>query len=209
MRVPPVAAITVWLTLLGGATGPVGAAGAVTAGLDLTVRVYDASGLPPATIHRALELANGAFAPASIRIAWVACGPARHDLRPHRCDRPPRPGELVVRMISAPSLTGDRDRLPLGDAFVDPRAGAGVLATVYVDRVAALAAAAGVDVAPLLGNTIAHELGHLLLATTAHGPRGLMRPVWTPDEVRRGHPSDWRFAPREVSALRARLRHRA
>jgi hypothetical protein len=58
-----------------------------------------------------------------------------------------------------------------------------VLATVYVTCVAWLATAARTDVAVLLGRVAAHELGHLVIRTSAHARRGLMRPHWTPDEV--------------------------
>ena len=94
--------------------------------------------------------------------------------------------------------------MPLGDAMVDRQSGAGVLATIYFDRVLWLAHQAGADSRVLLGSAIAHELGHLLLATTSHGPAGLMRALWSQDEVRRGHSSDWTFAPTEIAAIRRR-----
>ena len=60
----------------------------------------------------------------------------------------------------------------------------------------------------LLGNAIAHELGHLLLATTSHGPVGLMRALWSEDEVRRSQSKDWRFAPAEIAVIRRRAEAR-
>ena len=74
----------------------------------------------------------------------------------------------------------------------------------YLDRVVRLARAAGVDVARLLGYAIAHELGHLLLADTGHSRDGLMRAVWSDDELRRSRASDWRLTSREAAAIRAR-----
>jgi hypothetical protein len=68
----------------------------------------------------------------------------------------------------------------LGDASVVRRAG-GVLATVYVNCVAWLATAARTDIAVLLGRVAAHELGHLVMRTSAHGHRGLMRQPGTED----------------------------
>ena len=61
---------------------------------------------------------------------------------------------------------------------------------------------AGTDVAVLLGRVAAHELGHLMMHTTAHARRGLMRPNWTPDEVRRNHLADWEFTAEDVTSMR-------
>jgi hypothetical protein len=67
-----------------------------------------------------------------------------------------------------------------------------------------LAAAAGIDAATLLGRAIAHELGHLLMATAAHGSHGLMRPIWSREDLRRGRGGDWMFTPQEIAAIRVR-----
>ena len=61
---------------------------------------------------------------------------------------------------------------------------------------------AGTDVAVLLGRVAAHELGHLMMDTSAHTRRGLMRPNWTPDEVRRNHFADWEFTAEDVTSMR-------
>ena len=71
-----------------------------------------------------------------------------------------------------------------------------------------LAARADADSRVLLGSAIAHELGHLLLATTSHGPAGLMRALWSQEEVRRRYSSDWTFAPAEIAAIRRRAEAR-
>ena len=71
----------------------------------------------------------------------------------------------------------------------DPRSHAdGVLATVFVDRTRGLAGDLRIDHDALLGRTIAHELGHLLLATTAHAKVGLMREAWSREELAVGSP---------------------
>ena len=65
-----------------------------------------------------------------------------------------------------------------------------------------LAMSAGTDVAVLLGRVAAHELGHLIMLTPAHARRGLMRPNWTPYEVRRNRLADWEFTAEDVTAMR-------
>jgi hypothetical protein len=177
---------------------------------EVPVRIYDSTALPAAARQHALDTARGTLAGAGIVVTWLACegrqpGPM--------CDRGLRSGELVLRIVTSPraptaagaaALHSRTSRLPLGDAFVDLGAQGGVLATVYLDRVTTLAAAAGGNVATLLGHAIAHELGHLLLGTNAHGTHGLMRPAWSGDEIRRGRDVDWMFTEAEVKAIRAR-----
>jgi hypothetical protein len=118
------------------------------------------------------------------------------------------PRELAIRIVRAKIPPRYDGRLPLGDALIDTHARGGVLATVYIDRIEWLAQEAGTDRRTLLGRAIAHELGHLLLATTTHGPVGLMRAHWSREEVRRGQPRDWSFAPTELAAMRRRAEAR-
>ena len=172
--------------------------GAVTAWTSVVVRVYDANGVLAGTNRVALDQARKALEAASIDVIWRMCPSSPS------CDAPMAPGELAIRIVRAPVPLHRTPTLPLGDALIDTRTGTGVLATVYIDRIVRLAANAGVDCRALLGRAIAHELGHLLLATTTHGPVGLMRAYWSQEEVRRGQPRDWTFAPTELAAIRRR-----
>jgi hypothetical protein len=188
---------------------PAGGASAATVLDDVTVRVYDASGLDAATRAAALEVAAATLAPAAY-VWWRHCsapGPTPS------CNRGPESGELVLRIVQSrdtadsPAVRGhlrSTNLFPLGDALVDHRTQSGVLATIYLDRVRLLANAAGVTVARLLGHAAAHEIGHLLLASSAHGADGLMRAIWSSEEVRRSRPGDWIFSPRELAIISGR-----
>ena len=174
-------------------------AAAVTAWTDVPVRVYDAAGLDARTRQDALDLARTALSTASVEITWHVCIVATAQSAP--CDVRLEPGELSIRIVRAPVQRESAGAVRLGDAFIDTYAGRGVLATVYLDRVLRLADQAGTEQQVLLGRAIAHELGHLLMATNTHGPIGLMRALWTQDEVRNNRPVDWRFAPRDATAI--------
>jgi hypothetical protein len=176
--------------------------GAVTAWTDVVVRVYDAHSVMAGTNRQALDQARKVLEAASIDVIWRMCAASPS------CDAPMSPGELAIRIVRASVPPHYSATLPLGDAMIDRRTGTGVLATIYVDRIEWLAHETGTDVRALLGRAIAHELGHLLLATTTHGPVGLMRAYWSQDEVRRGQPRDWRFAPTELAAMRRRVEAR-
>jgi len=176
--------------------------GAVTAWTAVVVRVYDAHGVMAGTNRRALDQAHTVLEAASIDVVWRMCPGSPS------CEAPLSPRELAIRIVRSPVPPRCNGTLPLGDAMIDTRTGAGVLATIYVDRIEWLAQQAGADSRALLGRAIAHELGHLLLASTTHGPVGLMRAYWSQEEVRRGQPRDWRFAAPELAAMRRRAEAR-
>jgi hypothetical protein len=189
---------------------PLYASAAETLWTEITVRVYDATGGSADTRRASLEIAAAIVSAASVELIWRHCDePAAKAGTPalarvHECDRPLAPGELAVRIVRSGTVDEQSRQLPLGDALVNKQTGGGVLATVYQDRVDWMAAQTGVDSRALLGRAIAHELGHLLMATSAHAAHGLMRPIWSQSEVRRRRSNDWSFRPTEIAAIKAR-----
>jgi hypothetical protein len=176
------------------------AIGAVTAWTAVSVRVYDASGLDERLRQAALEVAGTTLAPTSVEITWRVCGAANKHAS--YCDAALAPGELAIRIVRTTAVVDRSGGLRLGDAFIDTHAGRGVLATIYLDRVLRLAETTGADRIALLGHAIAHELGHLLMASNVHGSIGLMRAFWSLEEVRNGRAIDWSIAPRDATAIR-------
>lgn len=178
------------------------ATAAVTGPASVTVRVYSAVRLDTPVVQQALAAAQPSLASANVDVTWLVCSKSR------ACNAPLRAGELVVRLVRGGSRKTSAaavhdGSLPLGDAMIDA-SGSGVLATVYVDRVQQLAASTGADLPTLLGRTIAHELGHLLLGARAHSKYGLMRSFWSREEIARGRRGDWTFTNDDARAIHAR-----
>ena len=167
----------------------------------VTVRVYETARPDPSLKTAALNLARTTLAAAAVDVSWKPCAPGA---RAAACDRPPA-GELVLRIVRS-TVQYDRQSLPLGDAHVDTATGEAILATVYLDRVVRVAKAARMDTRTLLGYAIAHELGHLLLASSTHNTRGLMRPIWRDHELRSARSADWTFTNKELVTIKARRR---
>jgi hypothetical protein len=158
--------------------------------------VYTSPDISAGALRAALGTAEAAFLPASVAITWKIC-------RPSECNTAPSPTELIVRFLHS---RGRRlDTGCLGEALIDVQKQAGVLATVYVDRVFDLARGLDIDDHILLGRTIAHEIGHLLLATNTHSVSGLMREMWTREELLGGRAHDWALQPFEAALIRQRL----
>lgn len=178
--------------------------GAATA---LVVRVYDSSRGYAKTRTTAILTAASIAAEAGLDIHWTDC---TRTAQLGACTDLRGPHDLIVRImpVSAAGSPGllirDQSRRPLGFSVVDPVVGAGAVAVVFLDRVVPLARRTGVDSGRLLGRAVAHEIGHLLLGTNEHSPTGLMREVWTDEELVRDTPRDWLFSDRD--RLRQRLR---
>jgi hypothetical protein len=113
---------------------------------------------------------------------------------------------LLIRITPGPPAPEGAQQ-QLGYSLIAPAtasgdASAGVLGTVFSDRIARFADLACERPSLLVGRAIAHEIGHLLLGTHEHSPAGLMRAVWTPADVRRHRREDWMFTAADAARVR-------
>ena len=189
-----VAAALVCVTLL--AVTPLSAFAQAFPG-RVTVRVYDFTSLDTPVRRSAVDEARVIVSDAGVTADWHDC--RRGDVcAPEVCD-------LVIRVVRETGMAGLEWRRALGFSVVDPVAGTGTLATIFINRVEDSARHAGADPGLLLGRAIAHEVGHLILRTNEHGDHGLMRAIWTEQEMTRNAHEDWVFALPERRLLRAAL----
>jgi hypothetical protein len=176
------------------------------------VRVYDTAVMSAADQTVALRAATGVLAAAGIDITWLACGRDNSPTNPVECATLLAHDELVLRLVRLAGMPSAHGELQLGYSLVNTTVAEGALATIYVDRVEWLVRQAGphtgVDGAMVLGYAIAHEIGHLLLGTNAHGAAGLMRAVWSRGEIQRNDPANWLFTTGEGLAMSRALHHR-
>jgi hypothetical protein len=164
--------------------------------LSLVVRVYDAYGVPTENLAKARQTVDRILKDADVSLTWRLCP----------CPEPVGPGDLVMRVLAAPSRTLEPGSL--GFSYVDLQRKSGTLATVFVDRVHVLAAAGGVDDGELLGRAMAHEVAHLLLGTHDHEHWGLMRGQWSTSDLAKQAPGEWRLLPGERARIRKAVARR-
>jgi hypothetical protein len=206
--------LSVIVLCLAGATAvrvPEAAAG--DSGQVVVIRVYDGAHTDDTTRAAAIRTASAILAETGLSAEWHDC---TGDAERRHCDHLREARTLIIRIV--PTLVpgtlasrgsietlakGDAAGLILGFAVVESPTGAGALATVFMDRVQAVAQRTAVPQSALLGRAIAHEVGHLLLATNAHSRSGLMREVWTDMELVLDRRNDWLFAPSDRSTLQA------
>ena len=75
---------------------------------------------------------------------------------------------------------------------------------IYYDRVAATSKST-----VLLGYTIAHEVGHILLGTDSHTPSGVMRAHWRGSDYSEMNAHLLTFAARDADMMRINVRQKA
>jgi hypothetical protein len=160
----------------------------------LIVRWYGTPSLTETETADARASAAATLAPVGVHVDWRDCA--------RGCGEALGDHEVMVRLVVAPptALLGS-----LGSAMVDLAERRGVLATVYVDRVHAVAGRSHVNPATLLGRAVAHEIGHLLLGTSRHAEAGLMRARWSDRELQRESTADWAWSSEEVSRIHEHL----
>ena len=185
----------------------------------LQVRVYDYAKVPQSVWKRAEAVAADIFREAGVEMAWLVCpgGGDGRSVHPD-CRTPMGPLEVSLRALpSAPETLSNRPDV-LGRAHVPKGGGVASYADIYVDRIGDLAdrlRTAGSHTLTrvdsqrrVLGVVAAHELGHLILGSTSHTRRGLMRRCLGQKELKRTYSDQLRFRAKQVGRLHAQLRAR-
>jgi hypothetical protein len=153
------------------------------------VVVYTVPSLSHRVLEQAVQEADEVFDKAGVQIAWTTRRRSARDsdVLDHPVERTfPKPDPACAGFPPEACIIAQvSDRftdfyiskaLGLSRPYVkDPGA---VRATVFLNRVSKMAARMGMPVSRLIGAVLAHELGHVLTGTDAHGI-GLMRDSWT------------------------------
>jgi hypothetical protein len=111
------------------------------------------------------------------------------------------PTRLAVR-ISPRSLSSAGE--VFGMAFLSDE-GSGCYSDVFYDRSLELHSDWNISLSDILGNVIAHELGHLLLGSHSHSRAGIMRAHWQGEELHRLARGNLWFTSEQASHLRGKL----
>jgi hypothetical protein len=101
-------------------------------------------------------------------------------------------------------MHGRSTREVFGVAFLSAD-GAGCYSDVFFDQAMELHVSWNVALADILGNVMAHELGHLLLGSNSHSGVGIMRAHWQGEELHRLSWGSLRFTNEQADRMRGRL----
>lgn len=157
----------IWAFILGFGAGRAGSLP------SLTVRVYNYAGVPPSTLEDAEVFAARSFRAAGIDLIWVECATSEDDTGRFRaCEQADRSRRVFLKIIAERMAAGIPHARQAEDAL-----GIAIVSHAFVlcERVQRVASEWRIPEHVVLGRTMAHELGHLLLGENSHTARGLMR----------------------------------
>jgi hypothetical protein len=170
--------------------------------LSLEIYVYNQAEVPRAILLRAERRVTLILRDSGVQPEWLDCIPLPGAASP--CSGPAHPGSVAVQIVHG--TTKMRDEI-FGAAFLDED-GTGSQTDVFYDRLDELHRDWNISLPELLGNVIAHEIGHLLLGLHAHSPGGIMRPVWSPAELLLAERVASFFSADQSKLIRQRLERR-
>jgi hypothetical protein len=183
------------------------ALGLLCNGQNLTIRLYNLANAPVKSINQASAIASQMLAQAGVDVTWEAGPPDSPEGRltdmsacgtVNATDTREYLVMSVVKGVSAAVYPG-----ALGYAL--PCAQKCPHVRTFYDRTEklALGLSVGPGVGTLLGAVMAHEIGHVLLGSTEHSARGVMKARWGPTEFQELACKDRRFASTDAARLQA------
>ena len=186
-------------------------AAALDRALEITIHVYDYSGMQPSVRTHAQQSAEAIFLQAGIAIRWQdcrlatpkpavspACGAGTSDVTHFVVAVLPE--SMSARIATSPEQ--------FGTSVVGRPGGFPTQAYIFMDRVSNFATAAKASATSLLGMITVHEIGHLLLGSDSHSSAGIMRGKWTSEDVKSVLMGVLTFTPRQAELMRAEVRRR-
>ncbi len=170
----------------------------------VAVRTYNYAAVSAEQLASARAETAHIFQRAGISLEWIECRvPGSEGAL---CTEPLLAGrDLMLRLVDRTPAQGERI-VALGESMLDREQRGGVLMTIDLVPVRTIAGRAATAIATLLGRAIAHEIGHMLLGSREHPRSGLMRAMWSQDELRGLKPASWGFSAREAAQMREALR---
>jgi hypothetical protein len=181
----------VGLALSAGMAGWTPAAAQTADRPTVRVRLHDDVGVPAAALERAKRDAVLIYERSNIALEWIEQGSSLSHA-------------LIVRIIAKPIGMKSRNRAVIGIA-PGSREARGQLAFLFYERIQDFSEALELNVAVMLGQAMAHELGHLLLPYDAHSASGVMRGKWDRAQARAATSGTLTFNPDQARLIRERL----
>lgn len=142
---------------------------------QLRVRVYSFPGLPAGVLRSAEMEADRLLRDGHINFDWIDCtlrNPSR------ACTLDLTPQDLVVRVVAKALPQASTPALGIAGS-----SNGDATAFLFYDRMLALRSYVR-PLSSIFGRVLAHEIVHMLLPAQGHSELGLMRALWSTDDLR-------------------------
>jgi len=169
----------------------------------IVVRVYNYAHVSDATLREAKREASTIFREAGVDTQWVDCPLILAEAKNYAaCQQLFGLAVLTLRIVPRSMVEQDVPTTALGFALQGFDGKPGRIANVFFHRVEETANAGQAFRFHILGNVMAHEVGHLLLGTNCHSPTGIMKAKWNRQEMQPASQGLLGFTPKESTLMR-------
>jgi hypothetical protein len=167
----------------------------------IRIRVDDYAHVSPAILAGAQREATRILAKAGLHAEWLDCSVK---IRVDSCSEPLQPTEIVLYLMPKSENNTYQDSV-FGVAVIP------LVVSVFVNRVVQRAQTdnAEFEIPLILGNVIAHEIGHLLLGLNSHSGSGIMQKRWERHQMRQALTGNLVFTREQGKLMQAEVRKRA
>jgi hypothetical protein len=142
---------------------------------QLTIRIWDLVQADSETWNHTMAAVEGVFRPSGINLIWLHCAV---DDTPENlaCSSPTGPNDISLRIYRRTKADFKIKSHSKGgfSLLLSPEGGKGII-HVFFDRMTEVSQSHKVPLELVLGITVAHEIGHLLLPHQPHALAGIMR----------------------------------
>lgn len=177
----------------------------------LHIHVYNLADVGSRDLTRAELVAAVIFAEAGIATNWsddslrnpreLATDFSANGLSSGSCIRAIQVSQLKLQFLRATP----RSTFPGALGYALPCARFGVTVTVFVDRCEEVMYHTLASLPKILAHAMAHEIGHVLLASNEHSDSGIMRGLWTRADWRTVAASHMTFLSEQAERMRNRF----
>lgn len=174
-------------------------------GQPLTVFVHNYAAVGEPKLVRAETEATRVLATGGVVVHWVDCNGSRD--ASSQCQDSPDATELVLHLLAASATRRNAPSGALGFAVPPEPKTFGCYAGVLYDRVEHFHSDK-TDKSVLLGDVMAHELGHLLLGVGGHSSSGIMKAEWQGKELQEAAQGTLIFREKERRRMQRNIQTR-
>ena len=174
----------------------------------VTVRIWDLSRIENETMHRAKKVVETVFDPIGIQILWVDC-PVGDTSESLSCTAPIGANDISLRIYSRTKADFQVKGHSRGGSslLLTPDGGKGIV-YVFSDRAMEVSRIHKIPVEIVIGITVAHEIGHLMLPGQGHTLAGVMHAKLGANDWRLAAQGQLGFAATERGLIVAGIRAR-
>ena len=175
--------------------------------LNLNVLVYDYTRLPASDLEDAMGFAQVIYRKGGVPTTWIKCAAVHEPGQSSGCLEALGTPHVIVNIVSTDwrSSAGRHDRM--GASLQDAKGRFDVTAYVFEDGVERVLQSGGCDRFQVLGQVMAHEVGHLLLGLESHSETGIMQSHWAGSRMARD-PGKVTFTPDQARRIRVNINAR-